>query len=215
VRAASALLLIEEAQTRAGAAAGSDPTSPWAVADGWRLGHAGHRRLVLDDGAERHTVIAHGTLGDYRLEDDDGTVEVQGARLADGTLFARFNGQGYRLRLDMDQHTGSVTRVDLHDGERRWRFMRVPAYQAASEQAGAAGDRALAPMPGRIVLIKTQVGDHVEQGQELLVMEAMKMELTLKAPCSGAVAEIRVAIGDFVEADAALVVLHAHLRSEA
>ena len=70
-------------------------------------------------------------------------------------------------------------------------------------------------MPGRIVLIKTQVGDHVEQGQELLVMEAMKMELALKAPCSGAVAEIRVSVGDFVEADAALVVLHAHARSDA
>jgi 3-methylcrotonyl-CoA carboxylase alpha subunit len=57
------------------------------------------------------------------------------------------------------------------------------------------------------VLIRTQVGDRVEQGQELLVMEAMKMELTLKAPCAGVVIEIRVAAGDFVDADAALVVL--------
>jgi 3-methylcrotonyl-CoA carboxylase alpha subunit len=213
--AASALLLIEEAQTRAMAAAGSDPTSPWAVADGWRLGHAGHRRLVLDDGNERATLIAHGTRGDYRIEDAEGMVEVLGAQLADGVLFARFDGQGRRMRLDMDDGIGTTVRVDLHDGERRWRFWRVPAYQAASEQTGAAGDRALAPMPGRIVLIKTQVGDHVEQGQELLVMEAMKMELALKAPCSGAVTEIRVAIGDFVEADAALVLLHAHMRSEA
>ena len=62
-------------------------------------------------------------------------------------------------------------------------------------------------MPGRIVLIKTQVGDRVEHGQEILVMEAMKMELALKAPCAGIVAEIRVAVGDFVEADTALVVL--------
>jgi 3-methylcrotonyl-CoA carboxylase alpha subunit len=38
-------------------------------------------------------------------------------------------------------------------------------------------------------------------------MEAMKMELTLRAPRDGDVAEIRVAAGDFVEADAALVVL--------
>jgi 3-methylcrotonyl-CoA carboxylase alpha subunit len=62
-------------------------------------------------------------------------------------------------------------------------------------------------MPGRIVLIKAQVGDTVEQGQELLVMEAMKMELSLKAPCAGVVKEVRVAAGDFVEADAALVLL--------
>jgi 3-methylcrotonyl-CoA carboxylase alpha subunit len=207
IAAAVALLLIEEAQTRASAAISSDPGSPWAVADGWRLGHAGHRRLVLDDGNERFTLIAHGTTGDYRFEDADGTVEVQGARLSDGMLFARFNGEGRRLHVDADNASDAFARADVHDGERRWRFARVPAYQPASEQADAASDRTRAPMPGRIVLIKTQVGDHVEQGQELLVMEAMKMELALKAPCSGIVAEIRAAIGDFVEADAALIII--------
>jgi 3-methylcrotonyl-CoA carboxylase alpha subunit len=204
--AATALLLIEEAQTRTAASATNDPTSPWAVADGWRLGHAGHRRLVLDDGDQRHTVIAHGTTGNYRLEDADGTVAVQGARMADSTLFARFDDKGRRLHLDVDISLGTSSRVDVHDRERRWRFARVPAYQPTSEQSGTVGDRALAPMPGRIVLIKTQVGDRVEQGQEVLVMEAMKMELALKAPCSGIVTEIRVTVGDFVEADAALVV---------
>ncbi|MBN8214771.1 MAG: acetyl/propionyl/methylcrotonyl-CoA carboxylase subunit alpha [Xanthomonadales bacterium] len=205
--AATALLLVEEAQTRASAAIGGDPGSPWAIADGWRLGHTGHRRLVLDDGSERHTLIAHGTAGDYRFEYADGAVEVHGARLADSLLFARFDGQGRRLRVDADGASGAFARADVHDGERRWRFVRVPAYQPANEQTDAASDRIRAPMPGRIVLIKTQVGDHVEHGQEILVMEAMKMELALKAPCSGIVAEIRVAVGDFVEADTALVVL--------
>jgi 3-methylcrotonyl-CoA carboxylase alpha subunit len=205
--AAVATLLLEEAQTRTIATGSSDPTSPWAVADGWRLGHGGQRRLALDDGSDCHILTAHGYGGDYRLQDDAGIVVVQGARLQADTLFARFDGEGRRLRLDADDGSGASSRVDMHDGERRWRFVRVPAYQPANEQAGSAGDRALAPMPGRIVLIKTAVGDHVEQGQELLVMEAMKMELTLKAPCAGTVAEVRVAAGDFVEADAALVLL--------
>ena len=205
--AATALLLIEEAQTRASAAASGDPTSPWAVADGWRLGHAGHRRLVLDDGSERHTLIAHGTGGEYRLEDADANVVVQGAQLSNGLLCARFDGAGSRVRVDAD--AGAASRVDIHDGERRWRFARVPAYRPAGESSDTTGDRALAPMPGRIVLIKTQVGDRVEHGQELVVMEAMKMELALKAPCAGTVAEIRVHVGDFVDADAALVVLRA------
>ncbi len=205
--AAVATLLLEEAQTRSTATASTDPTSPWAVADGWRLGHGGQRRLALDDGSECHVLTAHGYGGDYRLQDEEGSVAVQGARLHAGVLFARFDGEGRRLRLDSDDGSGASSRVDMHDGERRWRFVRVPAYQPASEQTGSVGDRALAPMPGRIVLIKTQVGDHVEQGQELLVMEAMKMELTLKAPCAGTVAEVRVAAGDFVEADAALVLL--------
>jgi 3-methylcrotonyl-CoA carboxylase alpha subunit len=211
--AATVALLQEEARTRVRTAASSDPTSPWASADGWRLGHAGQRRLVLDDGQQRHTVVAHGSGGDYRLEDADGACEVRGARLTNTTLDARFDGASHRFGVDAHvdalqrSASGSVQPVDVHDGERRWRFVRVPAYQPASEQGGAAGDRALAPMPGRIVLIKAQVGDAVEQGQELLVMEAMKMELSLKAPCAGVVKEVRVAAGDFVEADAALVLL--------
>jgi 3-methylcrotonyl-CoA carboxylase alpha subunit len=60
-------------------------------------------------------------------------------------------------------------------------------------------------MPGRIVLLRVAVGDAVEEGQELGVMEAMKMELSLKAPRAGVVAELRAAAGDQVEGDAVLV----------
>ena len=206
--AATALLLREEASTRAQAAASGDPASPWALADGWRLGHAGQRRLVLDNSAQAHTLVVRGSAGDYAIDDADGRIEVRGARIeADGALSARFDGEGHRLRLDADAGSVASSRMDVHDGERRWRFVRVPAYRPADAEAAGAGDRAVAPMPGRIVLIRVQAGDPVEEGQELLVMEAMKMELTLKAPRAGTVAEVRVAAGDFVEADAALVVL--------
>jgi 3-methylcrotonyl-CoA carboxylase alpha subunit len=60
-------------------------------------------------------------------------------------------------------------------------------------------------MPGRIVLVKAKAGDKVEAGQELLVMEAMKMELLLKAPRAGTIDALSATAGDFVEADAVLV----------
>ena len=60
-------------------------------------------------------------------------------------------------------------------------------------------------MPGRIVLVKAKVGDAVEQGQELLVMEAMKMELSLKAPHAAQIESISAKAGEFVEADTVLV----------
>ncbi len=219
-----ASLLLEEAQTRAVAAHSGDPSSPWASADGWRLGHGGQRRLVLDDGSERHVLTAHGSGGRYRIEEGDGDArhvcDVDGAQLSGDTLFARFDGEAQRFSIDndvlgrgmlgrgmLDRSALDTTRVDLHDGERRWRYRRVPAYQPATTDARGAGDRVIAPMPGRIVLVKASVGDRVEQDQDVLVMEAMKMELSLKAPRAGEIAEIRVAIGDFVEADAALVVL--------
>ena len=118
----------------------------------------------------------------------------------------RFDGESRRLRVDIDD-THALLRVSVHDGERRWRLVREPAYRPADEAGATIGDRILAPMPGRIVLLKANVGDTVDAQQEVLVMEAMKMELTLKAPRAGVIAEIRVGVGDFVEADAALVVL--------
>ncbi|TXI47793.1 MAG: acetyl/propionyl/methylcrotonyl-CoA carboxylase subunit alpha [Lysobacter sp.] len=204
-----ALLLREEARTRAAAATSGDATSPWALADGWRLGHGGHRRLVLDDGERKRVFVAHGSGGDYRLQDGDGgeTLDARGARWeADGALSLRLNDESRRLRVDIDE-TGALPRIAIHDGARRWRFVREPAYRPAADAGASVGDRVLAPMPGRIVLLKTNVGDTVEAQQEVLVMEAMKMELTLKAPRAGVVAEIRVGVGDFVEADAALVVM--------
>ena len=205
-RAAAAVvaLMREEDRTRDAARVSGDPTSPWAHADGWRLGHAGQRRLVLDDGTTRHTLLAQGVAGDYRLDDGDGPLHVLGARRDADGLSLRIDGRALRFGVDAED-TGH--RVLVHDGERRWRFLQVPAYQPADEGAGGAGDRVQAPMPGRVVLVRATPGQAVAAGEEVLVMEAMKMELSLKAPRAGVIAEVRVAAGDFVEADAALVTL--------
>src|SRR5690606_22179900 len=65
--AATAQLLLQERQQRQAAAVSSDPGSPWAIADGWRLGHAGTRRVAFIFRGERHIVTAHGSGGDYTL----------------------------------------------------------------------------------------------------------------------------------------------------
>jgi 3-methylcrotonyl-CoA carboxylase alpha subunit len=60
-------------------------------------------------------------------------------------------------------------------------------------------------MPGRVVAVRVDADAAVAEGQEVIVMEAMKMELTLRAPRAGVVAEIRASVGEFVEADSVLV----------
>jgi 3-methylcrotonyl-CoA carboxylase alpha subunit len=195
--AATAALLQEERSVQGDPA---DPHSPWASADAWRIGHAGRRVVALSLHEQRYEVAAHGHGGDYRLEHGEAACEVHGARLEADALSARFDGEAQRLSALVDD-----TRVLLHDADgRRYRFVRAPAFAWASTES-AGGNQVVAPMPGRIVLVKARPGDIVEEGQELLVMEAMKMELALKAPRAGTVESVGAAQGEFVEADAVLV----------
>ena len=63
----------------------------------------------------------------------------------------------------------------------------------------------VAPMPGRVVQLNVNLGECVEAGQILVVLEAMKMEQSLSAPVSGTVVAVNCAEGDVVEAGVVLV----------
>ena len=117
-------------------------------------------------------------------------------------LSARFDGAGAALTVSMPMRAASActtasARCALRaragvSAERRQRRRQRRPHRRADAGPHRAGQGA-------------PTGDAVAQGQELLVMEAMKMELALKAPRDGVVAEVRAAAGDFVEADAVLV----------
>jgi len=64
-----------------------------------------------------------------------------------------------------------------------------------------------APMGGKIIEVKVQVGDTVHENDEVIILEAMKMELPIVATASGTVKEIKCKKGDAVEAEAVLLVL--------
>jgi 3-methylcrotonyl-CoA carboxylase alpha subunit len=205
------LLLQERAQATAAAASG-DPASPWALADGWRLGHAGMRPLAFMHRGQRLQAVAQGNGGSYRIMAGIGAgagagagaapAEVSGARLADGVLSARFNGDAHRFLVHAE-----AGRLVLHDGQRRLQLEPVEVYRRDSDTSAAQDDQVRAPMPGRVVVVRASKGDKVVAGQELVIVEAMKMELALKAPRDGTVASVTAATGDFVEAEAVLVAL--------
>ncbi|MDJ0876916.1 MAG: acetyl-CoA carboxylase biotin carboxyl carrier protein subunit [Desulfobacterales bacterium] len=67
----------------------------------------------------------------------------------------------------------------------------------------------LAPLAGKVIQINLEVGATVEEDEEILVIEAMKMETPVFAPLGGQVKEIRVGEGDEVEEDQVLVVIDA------
>ncbi|MEO8670257.1 MAG: biotin/lipoyl-containing protein, partial [Tahibacter sp.] len=197
--AASAILIDQEVATPQLAATGSDPHSPWARADGWRLGHPGKRVLVLLQNGKRHEIAAHGVAGNYTLDFAGNHSVVDHAVVQDGWFSAQLDGVTRRLHVSVD-----ASGVVMHDGETRIEFERAAAFASVTKAAGS-GDRVLAPMPGRVVLVRATVGDSVTEGQELAIMEAMKMELTLRSPRAGTIAAVQAQVGEFVEADAVLI----------
>ena len=85
----------------------------------------------------------------------------------------------------------------------------APAPAPAPQASGSAGSVVVsAPMPGKILNIKSSVGASVKKGEVILILEAMKMENEVVAPEDGTVASINVAAGDSVEAGDTLATLN-------
>lgn len=81
------------------------------------------------------------------------------------------------------------------------------AASVSATPALAAGEVVKSPMPGNILKINVTVGQKVNEGDTLLVLEAMKMENEIAAPKAGTVAQIIVSKGAVVETGAPLVVI--------
>lgn len=84
----------------------------------------------------------------------------------------------------------------------------APAAAAPAPAAPVAdGTKVTAPMPGTILDIKVSVGDTVEAGQAIMVLEAMKMENDVNAPCAGKILSINTTRSSAVETGAVLAVI--------
>lgn len=81
----------------------------------------------------------------------------------------------------------------------------VKAAPAPSQAASTTGKAVEAPMQGVILSVSVSVGDTVSEGDELVILEAMKMENPILAPFSGTVVEVAVAKGDNVNDGTVLV----------
>ncbi len=102
----------------------------------------------------------------------------------------------YRVLVD-----GRSYHVQLAD-ERR---MRLGGLQSGIQLQGR--QEVSVPMPGKVIAVLVGEGDRVEKGQELVIVEAMKMENEVRCPIAGDIQEVRVKAGDALEAGAILVVV--------
>lgn len=207
--AAAALTVLRDrlAAVAAQARASGDPWSPWADPDAWRMNGAGYQDLQFRHGdAPPFTVRACPRPdGSARLDLPGGTVlaalaeDAEGERLMLDGVWRRLRTvrRGAELTVIVGGRNATLVHVD-------------PLAPPRTEASGS--DRVTAPVPGRLTQLWVRPGDAVEKGAPLAVIEAMKMEITLRAPQAGTVAEVRHAVDDMVEEGTEIVTLAAEER---
>jgi 3-methylcrotonyl-CoA carboxylase alpha subunit len=193
--AAFALLLHKQQQA---AQSCLDPWSPWQQNNAWRLNEPHAHRLTLHCHQQDHPVLVEQRGKDYIV-----TAAGRETRLR-GEL------QGDILHLDAEGHRQRGTLARTLDGftlylpEGACHFREVPPDTGEADGAGTDAGLA-APMNGTIVALLAEVGSPVEANAPLLVMEAMKMEHTLRAPAAGVVQAFYYQPGDLVDGGAELL----------
>jgi acetyl-CoA/propionyl-CoA carboxylase biotin carboxyl carrier protein len=182
--------------------------APWDDSTGWRLGEPAwtHWNATVDGNpvALALRVTAAG------LEVDDGSNTRRGSW--------SMRGDGVDVELDGTRTAMRVERSSDHVwvsalGD-TWAFTLPQPVRPDGARAREHATEITSPMPGTVVAVLVQLGEAVEQGQALLVVEAMKMEHTLRAAADGTVAEVLVAAGDRVALNERLAVIEAAASTE-
>jgi biotin carboxyl carrier protein len=98
-------------------------------------------------------------------------------------------------------------RIDVELESARRAMLREKARRGAGVQAHGGPLEVHAIIPGRVVAVSVAPGDTIEAGQQLLVVEAMKMQNELRAPREGTIEQVGVAVGQTIEVGDLLVVI--------
>ncbi len=196
-------LLVQEGEACLRLAGSEDPWNPWAIADSWRPGHPGKRvvrfNVKAPSGDRSLEYDCYGYNGEYQLDDGKQKHVIEAGTLRGNALSFRINEQDHSLML---YAAGDTIQVADKSGRISLEYIS-PLFTAVDDKF--AGDQLVAPMPGQLIGYKIEPGQLAVEGDVLVLMEAMKMELSLRAPRDGRIAGLPHEPGAFVEADTVLV----------
>ena len=164
-------------------------------------------QLTSSSGKALRTVELEREAHGWKIILDSQTLNADIVEIAPHTLSLLLDGQSYEIRVTslpdgvLKVQTGLQEFTAEVVDPRAWRGRKHGAAEAEGCQ------QVLAPMPGKVVRVLVQVGDTVEAGQGLLVVEAMKMQNEIRSPKGGTVERLNVKEGQPVNAGELLCIV--------
>ncbi|MNM75211.1 Acetyl-/propionyl-coenzyme A carboxylase alpha chain [compost metagenome] len=176
------------AQSQPHATRADDPSSPWAAPNGLRAGLPREITLHLScEGQDRALTLGDINAHSARLNGEQLLTEHEGVRRQHRAI-----RRGDYVYLQWD---GELRRIESYDP--------ISAVEASHSHQGGL----TAPMNGSIVRVLVEAGQSVEAGAQLVVLEAMKMEHSIRAPHAGVIKALYCQEGEMVSEGSALVEL--------
>ncbi|WDD97154.1 acetyl/propionyl/methylcrotonyl-CoA carboxylase subunit alpha [Thalassomonas actiniarum] len=180
----------------------NDPHSPWNTTNAWRLNEAHIHQLTLSHNDVEYPVTIEqkrqGSSSFYLIDVDGTKVDCQG-RIEGDMLHSNINGYRSNATIVHNQN-----QISLFRQNGVFNFTQIFADCGDLDDQGDQGGLC-APMNGTMVSVLVKAGDKVEKDQPLVIMEAMKMEHTIRAPGDGKVEAIYFNEGDMVDGGAELL----------
>jgi 3-methylcrotonyl-CoA carboxylase alpha subunit len=200
---AALYLILKQAQRASATAAHSpDPWSPWNTTGGWRLNEPNMNRFELLIQDQQYAVgveqLGRGSTLRYLIHSEERAIRAQG-KIVGQELHAEIDG--HRMRVSIGENKTTYTLYTQGIGIQ---FSLIEP-DLGDEDEGESAGALEAPMNGTIVDIVATLGATVKKGDTLLIMEAMKMEHTIRAPRDGQVVEFYYQIGDLVNGGAEML----------
>lgn len=201
------LSLVNQAKLKAQKS--SDPFSPWHLTNAWRSNEAHTQQIILAHRDQEYQVnltkVNAAEPGTYTVtinaEHINATRFDCHAALTNDTITVTLDGYRQQSVIACNSHN-----ICLYQEYGSVNFKLVTPdlgnKQDAADQGGLS-----APMNGTMVSVLVSVGEQVQKDQPLLIMEAMKMEHTIKAPFKGVIGEVYFKQGDMVDGGTELLTL--------
>jgi len=145
-------------------------------------------------------------MSQYDLVINGSPYAVEIVNVSGGRASVMVNGELYEVELPVHRQA-QAGQTGTPIAARPRPAVQQPKKAAPVSQAAAGGEVLTAPMPGHILSVSVRVGQSVNVGDTLLVMEAMKMENPIKSHVAGKISAVRVEKGQDVGVGDVLVVI--------